>query len=143
MKSRNRILVLAATVLSLLLLSAPVYAAPLATPGGSGCGQFYTVKTGDTLYRIAMRYHTSVAKLMALNALGSPHRIFAGQTLCVKPGGSLPMGFLYTVRPGDTLNKIGARYGWSAAYLAQVNRINNPNRIYVGQVLLIPYHRYP
>ena len=38
------------------------------------------VKYGDTLWRIARRYHTSVSRLMALNAL-SGDRIQAGQTL--------------------------------------------------------------
>lgn len=38
------------------------------------------VKYGDTLWRIARRYHTSVSRLMTLNAL-SGDRIQAGQTL--------------------------------------------------------------
>ncbi|THJ18734.1 MAG: LysM peptidoglycan-binding domain-containing protein [Nitrospira sp. CG24B] len=38
------------------------------------------VKSGDTLWRIARRYHTSVSGLMALNAL-SGDRIQAGQAL--------------------------------------------------------------
>ena len=38
------------------------------------------VKSGDTLWRIARRYHTSVSRLMALNAL-SGDRIQVGQTL--------------------------------------------------------------
>ncbi|MBI5672976.1 MAG: LysM peptidoglycan-binding domain-containing protein [Nitrospirae bacterium] len=38
------------------------------------------VKSGDTLWRIARRYHTSVSHLMVLNAL-SGDRIQVGQTL--------------------------------------------------------------
>jgi LysM repeat protein len=38
------------------------------------------VKSGDTLWRIARRYHTSVSRLMVLNALSSD-RIQVGQTL--------------------------------------------------------------
>ncbi|MGQ0557732.1 MAG: LysM peptidoglycan-binding domain-containing protein [Nitrospiraceae bacterium] len=38
------------------------------------------VKSGDTLWRIARRYHTSVSRLMVLNAL-SGDRIQVGQTL--------------------------------------------------------------
>jgi LysM repeat protein len=126
--------------LTLTLGPAAALAAPSATSGGSGCGQFYTVRPGDTLYRIAVRFHTTVWKLTQLNALPNPNRIYAGQRLCVKAGGQLPMGFLYTVRQGDTLNSIARRYGWSASYLASVNRLSNPNLIYAGQILLIPYH---
>ena len=44
----------------------------------------------------------------------------------------------YRIRPGDTLSKIADRYGTTAAALAQLNGIANPNRIYAGQVIRIP-----
>lgn len=44
----------------------------------------------------------------------------------------------YVVRPGDTLGTIAARYGVSAAALARANGITNPDRIYIGQNLVIP-----
>ncbi len=133
-------LVCIVAILAMLLVAAPASAAPAATAGGSGCGQFYTVRWGDTLYRIAVRSGTSVSALMRLNGFTDPNRITAGQTICVKPGGSIPWGFLYTVRPGETLYSIARRYGWSVWYLASVNHISDPNRIYAGQVILIPYH---
>ncbi len=133
-------LVCIVAILAMLLVAAPASAAPAATAGGSGCGQFYTVRWGDTLYRIAVRFGTSVSALMRLNGFTDPNRITAGQTICVKPGGSIPWGFLYTVRPGETLYSIARRYGWSVWYLASVNHISDPNRIYAGQVILIPYH---
>ena len=43
----------------------------------------------------------------------------------------------YVVRSGDTLNSIAARYGVSPSTLARANGISNPNRIYVGQRLVI------
>ncbi len=134
-------LLLAVLVISGLLIGAtPALAAPPATSGGSGCSQFYMVRPGDTLYSIAWRYHTTVYELMKLNGISNPNYIYAGQTLCVCAGAPIPMGFLYTVQPHDTLYSIGARYGWSAWYLASVNHLPNPNYIWVGQVLLIPYH---
>ncbi len=45
---------------------------------------------------------------------------------------------VYVVRAGDTLGRIAARYGVSVASLANANGIANPNRIYVGQRLVIP-----
>ena len=115
-------------------------AAPAATAGGPGCTQFYRVQRGDTLYRIAVRFHTTVAALASLNGIPNTNQIYAGQSLCVRAGGEVPMGFLYTVQRGDTLYRIALRNGWSVAYLAQVNHIANPNSIRAGQVLLIPYH---
>ncbi len=44
----------------------------------------------------------------------------------------------YVVSPGDTLGTIAARHGVSASELARANGISNPNRIYVGQKLVIP-----
>ena len=45
---------------------------------------------------------------------------------------------VYIVAPGDTLGVIAARFGVSLDLLAQVNEITDPNRITVGQRLLIP-----
>lgn len=127
----------------LLVTVAPASAAPRESAGGSGCGQWYTVRHGDSLYRIAVRFHTTVSALTRLNGISNPNRIYAGQVLCVAPssgGGGVPWGFLYTVQRGDTLFSIARRFGWSASYLASVNHLYNPNQIYAGQVLLIPYH---
>ncbi|MBI3286511.1 MAG: LysM peptidoglycan-binding domain-containing protein [Chloroflexi bacterium] len=44
----------------------------------------------------------------------------------------------YTVRPGDTLARIAARYNTTVQALVDLNQIANPNLIHVGQVLKIP-----
>jgi lysozyme len=44
----------------------------------------------------------------------------------------------YTVKAGDTLDRIAAHHNISAAALAQANHISDPNKISVGQVLTIP-----
>ena len=43
----------------------------------------------------------------------------------------------YTVRAGDTLSAIAARYGTTYLQLAEWNNIPNPDLIYVGQVLIV------
>ena len=43
----------------------------------------YTVKPGDTLYRIAIKYGTFVANLIKYNYLTQPYVIYPGQQLVV------------------------------------------------------------
>ena len=43
----------------------------------------------------------------------------------------------YTVRSGDTLSSIAAKFGTSYQTLASLNGISNPNLIYAGQVLRV------
>ncbi len=49
---------------------------PTSTPS-----RVHVVQPGETLYRIALRYGTTVKQLMGLNGLSDPNRIFAGQVL--------------------------------------------------------------
>ncbi|MCY3990402.1 MAG: LysM peptidoglycan-binding domain-containing protein [Caldilineaceae bacterium] len=45
---------------------------------------------------------------------------------------------IYTVKPGDSLSAIAARYGVSANRLMEINDLADPNIVYVGQRLKIP-----
>ena len=54
-----------------------------------------------------------------------------------KLGASKPAARTYTVRAGDNLSAIAARYGTTYQALAAKNGIANPNLIYPGQVLKI------
>lgn len=47
-------------------------------------------------------------------------------------------GITYTVRTGDTLSSIAARHNSTVRDIQNANRITNPERIQVGQVLFIP-----
>jgi membrane-bound lytic murein transglycosylase D len=51
---------------------------------------FHTVARGDTLSEIAQTYDTRVSTLVALNQLGSSHRIRAGQRLRLPAAGPVP-----------------------------------------------------
>jgi LysM repeat protein len=44
----------------------------------------------------------------------------------------------YTVQTGDTLSEIAAAHGTTWQELARLNKITDPKKIYVGQVLLLP-----
>ncbi|MBM4436171.1 MAG: LysM peptidoglycan-binding domain-containing protein [Actinobacteria bacterium] len=49
-----------------------------------------------------------------------------------------PTPLVYSVRPGDSLSAIAARFGVTVEALVQANRIVNPDSLSVGQPLTIP-----
>lgn len=104
----------------------------------------YTVKAGDTLSGIAAKYGTTYQKLAAYNGISNPNKISVGQKIKI-PGagssGSTSSGggdTVYTVKAGDTLSGIAAKYGTTYQTLAAYNGISNPNKISVGQKIKIP-----
>lgn len=119
------------------------------TPPTAGEATTIIVQRGDTLSRLALRYNTTVARLVELNNIANPNLIYAGQTLIVPSGetieesdGNSTSGqIIYIVKAGDTLNKIAAEFGTTAIAIARENNIRNINLIYVGQRLVIPTNR--
>ena len=114
------------------------------TPSSSG--GTHTVQRGENLYRIALRYGTTVSVVAAANGIVNTGRIYVGQQLVI-PGQTSSGGpssqpasgdQTYTVQRGDTLASIALRHGVSLWSLVQANAIRNPSLIYVGQVLTIP-----
>ncbi|AQS53347.1 Peptidoglycan-N-acetylmuramic acid deacetylase PdaA [Jeotgalibaca dankookensis] len=111
-----------------------------------GVGNTYTVKAGDTLYAIALRYGVTVTQLANANKITNPNLIRVGQTLTIPGGTSTPTppatpslpSTTYTVKAGDTLYAIAVRYGVTVTQLANANKITNPNLIRVGQIIKIP-----
>ena len=55
-------------------------------------------------------------------------------------GSSSGSGTTYTVQSGDSLSKIGSKYGvgWQKIYEANRDKLDNPDKIYPGQELKIP-----
>ena len=119
---------------------------PSQGPGTPTTGT-YTVKSGDTLYAIAVRHKTTVAALAKANNLTNTNVIRVGQVLKIpgtqpappKPPTTPPPATTnYTVKSGDTLYSIATRYKTTVAALAKANNITNTNVLRVGQVLKIP-----
>ncbi|MCC9625249.1 LysM peptidoglycan-binding domain-containing protein [Thalassospira sp. MA62] len=100
----------------------------------------YTVKSGDTLYKIATMYNTTVAKIATANNITNVNSIYVGQVLIIPTTTVTPptTTVKYTVKSGDTLYKIATMYNTTVAKIAAANNITNVNSIYVGQVLTIP-----
>ncbi|MFC1461175.1 LysM peptidoglycan-binding domain-containing protein [Verrucomicrobiota bacterium] len=58
--------------------------------------------------------------------------------LRVREKPKVPSTVTYTVRSGDSVSKIGQRYNVSEAEVVALNRLKDPNKIWVGQKLLLP-----
>jgi LysM repeat protein len=108
----------------------------------TGPGQ-YVVRSGDRLFRIALRFGTTVDAILAVpenDFITDPDRIFPGQVITLPPG--IPVtgpGTNYTVRSGDTLFRISRAFGTTVnAILAANPWIANPNLIYPGWVIVVP-----
>ena len=108
---------------------------------GAGDGDTYTVQRGDTLSEIAARFGTTVNELVRLNNIADRDLIYPGQVLIIREsGGSTPPSgtTTYTVQRGDTLSEIAERFGTTVSALVMANNIADRDRIYPGQVLVIP-----
>ena len=106
----------------------------------------HVVQRGENLFRIALRYGTTVQAIASANGIANPQQIYVGQRLMI-PGADgqpapapQPGGTTHVVQPGENLFRIALRYNLNYVYLAQYNGISNPAKIRVGQVLRIPPH---
>jgi membrane-bound lytic murein transglycosylase D len=107
-----------------------------AVPAPAPSAGTHTVRSGDSLYSIASKYHTTVAQLKADNGLASTS-IVPGQKLKVRPGSRSDLK-RYTVRKGDTLGAIATRHGVRLASLLHTNGLSARSVIHPGQLLVIP-----
>lgn len=128
--------------------SQPYLPSPKAPKIGGVC--FYTVHPGDTLLAIARRFGVPLFRIAQANFIRNVNLIFIGQTLVIpncrivplpvpKPVPKVPPPacIRYTVRTGDTLLALAARFGTTVRAIALQNRILNPSRIFIGQPLTI------
>jgi len=146
----------------------PTVAPPTTAPPTSGPtvpptpapSTIYIVRPGDTLFGIALRFSTTVSALQRANSIPNVNLIYVGQRLIIPapgPVGPVPTAItipsnnvpgsvitptsvmrVYTVRPGDNLYTLAIRYNTTVWDIARVNGLNDPNLIFVGQVLTIP-----
>jgi N-acetylmuramoyl-L-alanine amidase len=126
-------------------IAIPVVLAAVVTASTSGYS-LIRIHPGDTLSAIALRYHTTVPQLVALNRLpGDGDLIYAGRRLKVpdahaRTGRATGAGY-HTVVRGDTLDGIAANYHVSPTRIAERNHLSASLVVVLGSRLAIPRHR--
>ena len=108
----------------------------LEVPSSSSDVSTYTVKAGDSLWKIANMYGLTVAELKDLNGLTSDN-LSVGQVLKVNNSSNNSSGNTYTVKSGDSLWSIANKYETTVNTLKSLNNLTS-DVLNVGQVLLIP-----
>jgi cell wall-associated NlpC family hydrolase len=138
---------------------------PAATTAPVAPGGRYTVAAGDTVWSIAQTVGTTFDALVQANSLSDPSNVHVGDTLVVpgsdsggggsgatstaatpaptstpasssaKPGTGART---HTVQVGETLRDIAAQERVNLTALIDINSIDNPALVHVGQVLTMP-----
>lgn len=120
---------------------------------GSGY-QTYTVKKGDSLWKISKNYGVTLNELYAANGLNKNSILKVGQQIQIPGEGSTvtvntvtpevyqPSGFnqettSYTVQRGDTLSRIANKFDTTVGAIKAANS-KSSDMIRVGEVLSVP-----
>ncbi|HET8866184.1 MAG TPA: LysM peptidoglycan-binding domain-containing protein, partial [Gracilimonas sp.] len=131
---------------------------PLINSSSNTQNVFYTVKSGDTLYRIARDHNMTLDQLKSLNNLTSDN-ISVGQRLSVRKSAEAPpsvtpfseesspqgMFSVYEVKRGESVTAIITRFKMTEEEFKKLNPELNTNRLTAGQevtVLLPPSRNY-
>ena len=101
-------------------------------------GPIYIVQPGDTLYIIAQRFGTSVEALASANGITDASLITPGLELVI-PGYEGVPGVLdfHELGYGETIYSLSAQLGLPADAIIKLNRILQPERLYIGQAMII------
>lgn len=117
----------------------------------------YTVKGGDNLSKIAVRYNISVRALKAANnktsdlirvgeklmipvagaTSGSSTETAAAPAAAVKPARSISADGTHIVKAGEYPATIARQYGMTASELLAINGITDPRKMQIGQKLKV------
>jgi LysM repeat protein len=116
---------------------APAPAAAPAPPAPAASGTVHTVRSGETLGRIARRYGTTVDAILALNPGRSRHLIHAGDQFAVPVVAAPTPSGVHVVQPGDTLAAVAARHGVAVEALAAANGLAPSDMLVAGNRLFL------
>ena len=103
--------------------------------------QSYTVKSGDSLWKISQSQQVTVAQLMKWNNLTKQSTLSIGKNLVIYPNemtastSNNEKTVNYRVQSGDSLARIAIKYKVTVAELIEWNSLQNSKLIQPGQIL--------
>ncbi len=95
----------------------------------------YTVAPGDSLYKIAHDYNTTIENILKFNSIQNINMIYPGQKIVIPL--SPPEAIIYTVKPGDSVYSIAMKYSTYMGNIIKFNYLTPPYIIYPGQQLVV------
>lgn len=94
------------------------------------------VRSGDTLWKIARQYGTTLEKLKSANGLKSDLIIVGSKILIPKHATKAPpQARTHKVKPGQTLCSISRQHGVTVRQLCLWNSIGDPGKLRSGQIV--------
>ena len=105
--------------------------------------KIHIVRSGDTLSSISKLYSIKKDLIIKLNNLKDENYIFVGQNLIISESTenltkqSDLINNYHIVQSGENLTEISNKYNLKVIDLIEINNLNNPDSIKVGQKLLI------
>lgn len=99
----------------------------------------HVVQRGENLYRIGLRYGVTINELARFNGIINPSNISVGQRILIplEPAAEVIPPQTHIVGAGESLNAIASFYGVEEQLLIELNNLDNPNALFIGQVLTI------
>ena len=105
--------------------------------------KIHIVKSGDTISSISKFYSINKDLIIKLNNLKDENYIFVGQNLIISESSenltkqSDLINNYHIVQTGENLTEISSKYNLKVIDLIEINNLNNPDSIKVGQKLII------
>ena len=105
--------------------------------------KIHIVKSGDTLSSISKFYSINKDLIIKLNNLKDENYIFVGQNLIISKSTenhtkqSDLINNYHIIQTGENLTEISNNYNLKVIDLIEINNLNNPDSIKVGQKLII------
>ena len=105
--------------------------------------KIHIVKIGDTISSISKLYSINKDLIIKLNNLKDENYIFVGQNLIISESTenltkqSDLINYYHIVQNGENLTEISNKYNLKVIDLIEINNLNNPDSIKVGQKLII------
>ena len=102
-----------------------------------GC-RVHTIAAGDTFYKLAQQYNTSVEAIQNQNWCLDPYNLQIGQQICIPLPYANPGCVYYTVKAGDTFYKLAIWYNTTVSAIERANPCADPYNLRIGEKLCIP-----